>query len=194
VYVFDRTVNPAGMCYKISGVEEAARSAGARVLMVRDEDFVPVKIPNGRELKEWSIHKLVFDVDVVINVPVAKHHGLTHLTLGMKNIMGLIGGNRGRIHTNIGEKLTDLNSVIPIHLTVVDAYRILLRHGPQGGRQEDVKLAKKLIMGADRVAVDAFATTLFDMEWEKIPYIKAAHERGLGEGDFTKKEIIKVKV
>ena len=72
--------------------------------------------------------------DVFINVPVAKHHGLSRLTLALKNTMGVMGGNRGGIHKNLDVALADINSVMKSHLTVIDATRILTAHGPQGGR------------------------------------------------------------
>ena len=51
------------------------------------------------------------DADKLINVPIAKHHSLTGVTLGMKNWYGLIGGDRNRLHQRIHESLVDLDRV-----------------------------------------------------------------------------------
>ena len=93
---------------------------------------------------------------------------LAKLTLGLKNVMGVIGGNRGEIHKDIGQRIADLNLVVRPKLTIIDATRILLRNGPTGGNLEDVKVLDTLIASADTVAADAYATTLFGMKPEDI--------------------------
>lgn len=189
VKVFDRTVNPQRMVYDRSGIALAARKAGARVSFIDKRKFQEKQIPQGKSIKSWPIYKEALEADVFINVPIAKQHSLVRLTLGMKNIMGVLGGNRGTLHQEIDQNLADLNTVIPIHLTVMDAYRILIANGPTGGRLEDVKLTGKVIAGTDRVAVDAYATGLFGLKPEDIGYIKAAYEMGLGEMDIAKMKI-----
>ncbi len=124
--------------------------------------------------------------DCYINVPVAKHHGLSRLSLGLKNVMGVIGGNRGKLHHNLGQELADLATVIRPTLTVIDATRLLLRNGPQGGRVEDVKIADTVIASADAVAADAYATTLFGLKPEEIDSTVAAYRMGLGEMDLQR--------
>jgi len=128
---------------------------------------------------------------VYINVPIAKHHNLTKLTLGLKNIMGIMGGNRGYIHRSIEDALVDVNSVVKSSLTVIDATRILLNHGPQGGNLNDVKVLDKVIASTDIVACDAYATTLFNLNPQDIPTTVAAYKRGLGEINLSKIKVIK---
>lgn len=84
-------------------------------------------------MQRWSFYQPALDADRLINLPVAKHHSISRLTVGMKNIMGVIGGNRGTLHRNIAEALVDINLVIHSDLTIVDATRILIANGPQGG-------------------------------------------------------------
>jgi uncharacterized protein (DUF362 family) len=98
----------------------------------------------------------------------------------MKNLMGVIGGNRGRLHYNIAESLADIASVIHSDLTVIDATRILVANGPQGGRLQDVRSPETLIASPDIVAADAYAATLFDLKPQDIPSVVAAARRGLG--------------
>jgi uncharacterized protein (DUF362 family) len=103
--------------------------------------------------------------------------------------MGIIGGNRGKLHHNLGQDLADLATVVQPKLTVIDATRILLRNGPQGGRVEDVKITDTVIASADPVAADAYATTLFDMAPQDIASTVAAYNMGLGEMDIDRMEI-----
>ena len=104
--------------------------------------------------------------------------------------MGVLGGNRGQMHHNLGQKLADLATVIRPKLTVIDATRILLRNGPQGGNIDDVKVLDTVVASADPVACDAFATTLFDMQPEEISSTVAAYKMGLGEMDLARMQII----
>ncbi len=185
VRVLDRTCNQARRCYKRSGIEEAASEAGAQVRHIVDSRFQKVDIPDGKILKSWEFYKDVLDADVFINVPIAKHHTISRVTLGMKNIMGLLGGDRGSIHTEFMTKIVDVNTVIKPQLTIIDAYRVLMRNGPSGGNLADVEEKKTLIAGVDPVAVDSYAMQLFSINPNEIEYLKNAEERGLGTRDWT---------
>ena len=75
---------------------------------------------------------------------------------------------------------------------VVDATRILIAHGPQGGDLADVRVLNKVIASSDIVAADAYATTLFGFEPADIPSTLAAYRRGLGEMRLERMKIVKV--
>ena len=197
VMVFDRTCNEMRRCYVSSGIIDAVKTIGdARVSWyhVEDEDkkFVPVKIEKAKDIKEWQFYKDALEAECYINVPIAKHHRLSKLTLSLKNVMGSIGGNRGEIHQAMGQRIADLNTVLRPKLNVMDATRILLRNGPVGGKLEDVKVLDTLIASADIVATDAYATTLFDQKPEEIEATAAAAKLGLGEMDLARVKIVKV--
>ncbi len=183
VLVFDHTCNEKRRCYRNSGMEETLATLGRNVRLehIDDRKFVPVDIEKGLSLSRWDIYKEALMADCYINVPVAKHHGLSRLTLGLKNNMGVIGGNRGRLHHDLGQKLADLATVVRPQLTVVDATRMLMKNGPQGGRLTDVRKADTIVASVDPVAADAYATTLFGLEPEAISSTVAAHKMGLGE-------------
>ena len=192
VKVFDRSCNDERRCYVNSGIEPALRGMkGVEVKYIANERFRKVPIVNGVTLKEWELYDEALNADVFINVPVAKHHGLTRLTLGLKNVMGVMGGNRGSIHKKIDGALADINSVLKSHLVVIDATRVLTAHGPQGGDLRDVKVLNKVITGTDIVAADAYATTLFGLKSADIAVTVTAYKRGLGEMDLRKVRIIK---
>ena len=193
VQVFDRTCNEQRRCYANSGIEQAIRELGDNRAMIEHIDqrkFVPVEIAKGKVLTRWEIYKDALDCDCYINLPVAKHHGLSRLTLGIKNSMGVIGGNRGSLHHDLGQSLADLATVIKPKLTLIDATRILLNNGPQGGNLADVRRMDTLIASADPVAADAYATTLFELRPEAIESTVAAYRMGLGEMNLERIQVV----
>jgi uncharacterized protein (DUF362 family) len=133
------------------------------------------------------------DADVLINVPIGKDHSLGRLTLGMKNLMG-VTLNRGEFHSNLGQRLADLSSLVRPTLTVVDAVRILMDHGPTGGSLDDVKLANTIIASHDVVAADAYAATLFGLTGADVPAVVAGAEMGLGTMDLGRIKVQEISV
>lgn len=193
VKVFDRTVNNAQRCYKQSGIADAASAAGAVVTHIDDRKFKDMKL-HGLSLKSWPIYTDVIEADKVINVPIAKVHGLSTLTLGMKNWMGVMGGWRGLTHRNIDGTIADLALLIRPAIIVLDAVRILTESGPQGGSLSYVKQLNTVVVGTDQVAVDSYGATLFGMKGTDIGHIVAAHKAGLGTIDISKLKIRKIAV
>lgn len=195
VAVFDRTCNDERRCYANSGIKAAVDGIGDKRVScdyVDSRKFVPVRIQNGKAITEWPLYQDALEADCYINVPIAKDHGLSKLTLGLKNVMGVMGGNRGKIHSKLGPSLADVATVIKPKLTIIDATRILLRNGPVGGNLDDVKIVNTLIASPDIVAADAYATTLFGFEASDIESTRQAAERGLGIMDLQKITIVRV--
>jgi uncharacterized protein (DUF362 family) len=193
VQVFDHTCNEPRRCYARSGIRaalDAMNDDRVRLELVDARKFVPIQIAKGQSIQQWDFYKEALQADVYINLPQAKVHSLAKLSLGLKNVMGVIGGNRGDIHRDMGQRLADLATVLKPHLTIIDATRILVRHGPQGGNVEDVKVLDTLVASEDPVAADAYATTLFDMRPEELPSTVAAHTAGLGVMDLAKIELV----
>lgn len=174
--------------YAISGIQEQVEAAGGKMAYMPGFKYVNVDIPGGLDLKQTKVFGDVLKADVLINVPIAKHHSLARLTLGMKNLMGLIQ-NRSAIHANLGQRLADLTSLFRPTLTVVDAVRILMDNGPTGGDLGDVKKLDTIIISPDIVAADSYATTLFGLQPEDIAYIPAAAAMGLGRSDLKSLKI-----
>lgn len=172
VKVFDKTCNQAKRCYQRSQIEQAASAAGAEVTHIYPQKFKRINIPQGKELRSWEFYSDALEADVYINVPIAKHHSLSQVTLGLKNIMGVIGENRGQIHNRFDDKIIDLNTIIKPQLTIIDAVRALMDNGPQGGNLNDVKEMKTVIAGIDPVAVDAYGATLFGLKPEDLGFLR----------------------
>lgn len=202
VKVMDNTcsVNPAPS-YENSGIAAAARQAGAGVVYLNRGGFYEFAIPGGKVLKSWTFYEdMVYSnkVDVLINVPIAKQHGTSRLSMGLKNVFGMIGGDRGSLHTNIHPKIADLNTFLKVDLTVLDAFRTLKNHGPTGGRLDDVdnstERARRIVAGIDPVAVDAYGATLFGIPPNEVGYIRESHEQKLGEIDYRLKGIEEITI
>ena len=183
--VIDNTTNQAKRCYVRSGIQEAVRQAGGDMLFV-DAHRVKKMALKGDWLKEWEVLLDVVEADAVINVPIAKHHNLCRLTLGGKNWLGAVGGARNQFHQDLDKAVVDLAAFFKPRLTVLDAYRVLVRNGPQGGRISDTELRKTVVAGTDPVAVDVVAASLFGVAPAELPYLGLARERGLGETDLGK--------
>jgi uncharacterized protein (DUF362 family) len=185
VIVTDVSCNEPRRCFQRSGIMAAARAAGAEVILPNPDLFREVEM-GGVALKTWPVFTPFLDADKVINLPIAKHHGLTGATLGMKNWYGILGGERNRLHQQIHQSLVDLANFMLPTLTVMDCYRVLLRNGPTGGNLEDVAVKKTLVAGTDPVAIDAYvAKAYWDLDPEHLPYLNMAQARGLGTVDFA---------
>jgi uncharacterized protein (DUF362 family) len=186
VVVTDVSCNEPRRCFQRSGIEEAARREGAEVVLPDPARFREVNL-GGEVLQNWLVFEPFLTADKVINLPIAKHHGLTGATLGMKNWYGILGGQRNRLHQSIHQSLVDLAAFMRPTLTMMDAYRVLLRNGPTGGNVEDVAVKKTLIASTDPVALDAYvAKAYWNLDAAALPYLGLAEKRGLGVVDFAK--------
>jgi uncharacterized protein (DUF362 family) len=193
VIVTDNSTNSPQRSFLRSGIEAAAKQAGAKVLLPNPYRLKRMAL-NGAWLKEWEVFTDFLEADKIINVPIAKHHSLSKLTLGMKNWLGALGGARNQLHQKLDQALVDLAAFFKPALTVMDAYRILVRNGPQGGRLSDVKLQKMVVASIDPVAVDSLAATFFDLKPEDLPYLALARDRGLGEINYERLRLEKRKI
>ena len=169
--------------YAVSGIEEAVRAAGGEMEVMSPVKFAEFDIPAGKDITAWDVYRDVIEANVLINVPIAKHHSLARLSLGAKNLLGVIT-KPNQIHRNLGQRVADLASLVRPTLTVVDAVRILVTHGPTGGSLNDVQQTDTVIASHDLVAADAWAATLFGLTGPDIGYVKATAEIGLGTMDL----------
>ena len=179
--------------YARSGIQEAVKAAGGQMEVMNRAKFRKSEIPEGRDISSWEVYQDILAADVVINVPVAKHHNLSRLSLGGKNLLGVIT-RPGQMHVNLGQRTADLASLVRPTLTVVDAVRTLMAHGPTGGSLSDVRLTNTVIASHDLVAADAYAATLFDLPGAGIGYVQAAADMGLGTLDLESIEIEEIAV
>lgn len=179
VRVADGSCNDPNRCFQRSGIWRKAYALGAEVILPAEHRYRTMRL-KGDVLDEWPIFTTLVDADKVINVPVAKHHNLAKFTAAMKNWYGVLGGRRNRLHQNIDTSIADLATFMRPSLTIIDAVRVLMRNGPQGGNIDDTKEMHTVIASVDQVAADAFACTLIGQHRDNIPYLKMGHERGIG--------------
>jgi uncharacterized protein (DUF362 family) len=184
VLLSDNPCNPARLSFPRSGIQQAAEKAGAEVTFLDERKFKKMSI-NGKVLKEWEVYQDTVEADLLINVPIVKNHDLSLATLGMKNLMGVIGGPRNRLHQDLGGTLVDLAAFLKPRLVVLDAIRVLTANGPVGGNLADVKRKDTIVAGVDQVAVDAFGATLLGYKPDSIGYIVQGNARGLGTINFN---------
>jgi len=193
VKVMDNPCNPARRTYARSGIASSAKKAGATVFYPNKYRLRKMML-NGEWIKEWEVYSDFIEADKIINIPIAKIHSLSKLTMGMKNWLGALGGNRNQLHQNINAAMVDLSAFFKPCLTVLDAYRLLIRNGPQGGRLSDVRIYKTVVAGTDYVAVDTMGATFFSIKSEELPFLQLASQNGDGEVHLEKLRIEKRKV
>jgi uncharacterized protein (DUF362 family) len=170
--------------FAISGIKEQVEKAGGEIEIMSKFKFISTEIPLGKDIKKWDIYEDILKADVLINIPIAKHHSGSRLTLGMKNLMGTIP-NAQLFHMNLHQRIADLATRVRPTLTIVDAVRILVANGPTGGDLKDVRKLDTIIAGTDIVAVDSYSTSLFGLKPDDIPNIKMAVSAGLGTSDLS---------
>ncbi|UCC45726.1 MAG: DUF362 domain-containing protein [Candidatus Zixiibacteriota bacterium] len=168
-----------------SGIKDAVDKAGGRVVFLDESHFTEADL-KGRLITVWPVLRYIFEVDRLINLPIAKNHDLTLGTASMKNFFGAIGGNRGRLHDQLDQAIVDLAAYFRPTLTVVDATRVLMRSGPVGGSTDDVGIFNSVICATDQVAADSRASEFLDMSGSDIGHVVLAAEQGLGQIDYHK--------
>ncbi len=196
VYVFDNVAASsygiAHTCYKVSGIEEAAKASGAIVAPGDNKKYYQkVDIPEAKLLVSTAVHELVLEADVFINVPVLKNHRFTLVTGAMKNLMGIVWDRMIYHFTDLEQSIAEFCLFKTPDLNIVDAYRVMKRYGPQGRGPEDLALMKTLIVSPDIVATDTAAAKIFGVDPKSIRYIKLGHDLGLGTMDLNSLKIKK---
>ena len=198
VVILDYPLQNTELCVAMSGIQEAVVDTGKVSLLMlgKERQFTEIAVPRGTEIKSVQIAKELQKCNRLINVPVAKSHSASGVSLGLKNLMGLIW-DRSLFHrVNIHQAIADLATVVKPDLTVLDATRVLASGGP-GGPGKTVVL-NKVICGTDIVAVDSYGVTITPwynkaFKGSSVKYIVAASRHGLGEIDTAKMTIKEVK-
>ncbi|MBW1742764.1 MAG: DUF362 domain-containing protein [Deltaproteobacteria bacterium] len=186
VRIADHTIHDARRCFALTGVGAVAKKTGADLVFPRPSLMKDMKL-QGNRLDVWPVFVPLVEADKVLNVPVAKVHGLSTLTLGMKNWIGGVGGRRSALHQDIHQSIVDLAQFFNPTVTLIDATRIMIENGPSGGSPSDVAIRNTLILSNDPVAGDAKAAAgLFGYVPSEIGFIQLAQKWGLGTYDLEK--------
>ncbi len=195
VFVFDHTCDNWTKCYKNSGIERAVSDAGGTLVSGATEGYYhDIDVPKGKRLNKAKVHEQLLGADVFINIPILKNHSSSRLTIGMKNLMGVVW-DRGYWHQNdLHQCIADFATYRKPDLTIVDAYNVLKQNGPRGVSQADVLQMKAQIVSVDLVAADAAAAKMFGMDPNDIPHIGMAASAGLGKKDLDGMAIKRIKM
>jgi uncharacterized protein (DUF362 family) len=186
------------MCLKRCGLIEAmATLPAAKIkLLSGTGDFQKTEIKGGLSLKTADIAKSLLSADVFINLPAAKAHYQTSVSLGLKNHMGLVF-DRQIFHEGLDlhQAIADLGRTIKPNLTIIDGTRALLTNGPAG--PGDTSTPGRMVAGRQIASVDAYGLTLAkfnnkNMTPADVRYIELAGKAGLGEIDIAKLKVKKV--
>ncbi len=154
--------------------------------------YQKVDLPSAVKLKNAKVHELMLDCDVFINVPVLKHHSSTKMTSAMKNLMGAVW-DRGFWHVNdLHQCIADFPFLRKPDLNIIDAYRVMMNHGPRGSSGSIVENKKALILSSDIVAADSAAAKIFGLDPSSVQYIKTADSLKLGKMDLTSLKINRI--
>jgi len=200
VLILDHTLQRAEPCLERTGIRDACKSiSGVYVLALQERKFFrEVKVPQGKVLERVEVMKEILDSQVLINIPVAKSHSATGVSLGMKGLMGMIW-DRESFHSqyNINQAIADLGTVIKPQLTILDATRALVSGGPGG--PGEVKKPNLIIAGIDPVAVDSYGVSIVpwygqNFKGRQVEHLLVAHQQGLGKIDIDQLKILKEKV
>ena len=200
VLILDHTLQRAELCLERAGIREACKNIpGAHVLALQEKKFFQeIKIPQGKILERVEVMKELLDNPVLINIPVAKSHSATGVSLGIKGLMGLIW-DRESFHSryNMNQALADLATVIKPQLTILDATRALTSGGPGG--PGEVKKPNLVIAGIDPVAVDSYGVSVVpwygqNFKSRQVEHLLIAYQRGLGKIDIDQLKIFREKV
>jgi len=199
VLVLDHTLHRAELCLERTGIREACKDlSGVHVLTLQERKFFrEIKIPKGKVLERVEVMKEILDSPVLINLPVAKSHSATGVSMGIKGLMGLIW-DREVFHSqvNMNQALADLATVIKPQLTILDATRALTSGGPGG--PGEVKKPNLIIAGIDPVAVDSYGVSIVPwygqtFKGRQVEHLLIAHQRGLGKIDIEQLNVLKEK-
>ncbi|MBU1162354.1 MAG: DUF362 domain-containing protein [Proteobacteria bacterium] len=187
VVVTDNPINDPASCFTLTGIADAARKAGARVLLPRDDLFSPITVKDAKLIRNWPVlYKPFTDITKVIGMAPLKDHHRSGASMIMKNWYGLLGGRRNIFHQDIHNIIMELAMMVKPSLVILDATTSMMTNGPTGGSLSDLKNTNTMIVSTDQVAADAFGASLLGRSLDELPFIGKAEAAGIGTADYHK--------
>jgi len=185
VKVTDNPINDPASCFTLTGIESAAKSAGAEVYLPKNSYFKPITVEGGKLIKDWPLLFHPFKgVNKVIGISPVKDHHRSGASMAMKNWYGILGGRRNVFHQDIHNIIKELAMMVKPTLVILDGTVTMMTNGPTGGSLADLKPTNTMIISTDQVAADSFGATLLEKDSNELPFIKMAQEAGVGNADF----------
>jgi uncharacterized protein (DUF362 family) len=187
VVVTDNPINDPASCFTLTSIADAARKAGARVLLPRDDLFSPMTVKGAKLIRNWPVlYKPFTDITKVIGMAPLKDHHRSGASMTMKNWYGLLGGRRNIFHQDIHGIIMELAMMVKPSLVILDATTAMMTNGPTGGSLSDLKNTNTMIASTDQVAADAFGASLLGRSLDQLPFIGKAEAAGIGTADYLK--------
>jgi uncharacterized protein (DUF362 family) len=187
VVVTDNPINDPASCFTLTGIADAARKAGAQVLLPRDDLFSPMTVNGAKLIRNWPVlYKPFTDITKVIGMAPLKDHHRSGASMTMKNWYGLLGGRRNIFHQDIHSIIMELAMMVKPSFVILDATTAMMTNGPTGGSLSDLKNTNTMIVSTDQVAADAFGASLLGKSLDQLPFIGKAEAAGIGTADYLK--------
>ncbi len=185
VTVTDNPINDPASCFALSGIDAAARQAGAEVVVPREALFERFTVEGGRLIRDWPVlYAPLARADRIIGLAPVKDHHRSGASMTLKNWYGLLGGRRNIFHQDIHTIIQELAMMIRPTVVVLDGIQSMLTNGPTGGSLSDLKPTGTLIVSSDPVAADAVGATLLGRTSVDLPFIAKAESTGAGTADY----------
>jgi uncharacterized protein (DUF362 family) len=186
VVVTDNPINDPATCFSLTGIEKAALSQGARVILPREALFQPTTVTGAKLIRNWPLLYGPFDgITKLIGMAPIKDHHRSGASMTMKNWYGLLGGRRNIFHQDVHGVIEELAMMVSPTLVILDGTWTMMTNGPTGGSLSDLKQTNTMIVSTDQVAADAYGTTLLGKSPENLPHILKAEAQGIGTADFN---------
>ena len=187
VVVTDNPINDPSSCFALTGIGEAARSAGAEVILPRSDLFTVMTLKDAKLIRNWPVLNKPFkNITKVIGMAPLKDHHRSGASMTMKNWYGLLGGRRNIFHQNINDIIKELAMMVKPTFVVLDATTTMMTNGPTGGSLSDLKDTHTMIVSTDQVAADAFGASVLGRSLDQLPFIGKAEAAGAGTADYRK--------
>ncbi|MGA6925547.1 MAG: DUF362 domain-containing protein [Desulfosarcina sp.] len=185
VTVTDNPINDPASCFALTGIDEAARRAGADVVLPRQTLFHPVSVSGGRLVREWPVLvDPLIRADRLIGLAPVKDHHRSGASLTLKNWYGLLGGRRNIFHQDVHTLIQELAMMIRPTAVILDGTQSMTTNGPTGGSLSDLTPTGTLVVSTDPVAADAVGAGLLGRTVADLPFIAKAEEAGAGTADY----------
>ncbi len=195
VIILDNPINDPASCFALSGVGRAAESAGAEIIMPREDLFADMTLAGGTLIRSWPVFlEPLLQVDKLIGIAPIKHHSRSGASMTMKNWYGLLGGRRNLFHQDINTIISELARMVTPTFVILDGTDVMMTNGPTGGSISDLRPTDTMIVSCDQVAADAFGASLLDLQIRELPYLSLAEQAGLGTSDYMRLQPLRASI
>ena len=185
VIVTDNPINDPASCFALTGIDAAARAAGAEVVIPRESLFRRFSVSGGRLIRDWPVlYAPLARVDRIIGMAPVKDHHRSGASMTLKNWYGLLGGRRNIFHQDVHTVIQELAMMIKPTVVVLDGTQSMMSNGPTGGSLSDLKPTGTLIVSTDPVAAAAAGAALLGRTATDLPFIAKAESVGAGRADY----------